>query len=136
MLATIDIQTGEVTTWVNTARKSVDFVRFMDQVVGQYPDKRLYVVMDNLSTHQGVLAREWLEKHPQASFHYTPTHASWVNLAECFFSIPTRQGLQQSVHRSAAELTRFLDTFVNGYNKTCGRLSGRKDRRSSVALSS
>jgi hypothetical protein len=28
------------------------------------------------------------------SFHYTPTHASWVNLTECFFSILTRQGVK------------------------------------------
>ena len=65
-------------------------------------------------------AQEWLEQNPQVSFHYTPTHASWVNLAECFFSILTRQGLQQSVHRSNKELVRFLKEFVSEYNKTCG----------------
>lgn len=120
LLATLDIQSGKATTWVNKTRKSADFVKFMDQVVGEYPGKRLYVVMDNLNTHKGVLAREWLENHPQVSFHFTPTHASWVNLAECFFSILTRQGLQQAVHRSAAELTKFLHAFVKSYNKTCG----------------
>src|SRR5216110_49417 len=33
-------------------------------------------------------------------FHYTPTHASWVNLIECFFSILSKQGLAHSVQRS------------------------------------
>ena len=54
------------------------------------------------------------------SFHYTPTHASWVNLIEGFFSILTRQGLQQAVHRSAKELEHFLKIFVEEYNKCCG----------------
>ena len=120
MLAAIDIETGKATTWVNKTRKSADFVTFMDKVVKTYPDQRLYVVMDNLNTHNGQLAKEWLEEHPQVSFHYTPTHASWVNLAECFFSILTRKGLQQSVHRSNRELVKFLKDFVAQYNKTCG----------------
>ena len=120
MLAAIEIETGKATTWVNKTRKAADFVTFMDQVVGEYPGQRLCVVMDNLNTHKGKMAQEWLDKHPQVSFHYTPTHASWVNLAECFFSILTRQGLQQSVHRSNRELVGFLKDYVNRYNKTCG----------------
>lgn len=119
MLAAIDIQSGRATTWVNKTRKAVDFVKFMDQVVREYPNQRLHVVMDNLNTHKGKLAQEWLEAHPLVSFHYTPTHASWVNLAECFFSILTRQGLQQSVHHSVKELRAFLKEFVAAYNRQC-----------------
>jgi hypothetical protein len=33
--------------------------------------------MDNLNTHKGELAQEWLEGNPLVSFHYTPTHASY-----------------------------------------------------------
>ena len=92
----------------------------MDRVVKDYPQQRLCVVMDNLNTHKGKAAQEWLEKHPLVTFHYTPTHASWVNLAECFFSIVTRQGLQQAVHRSARELENHLNAFVEEYNKKAG----------------
>lgn len=120
MLAAVEIETGKATTWVNKTRKAADFVTFMEQVVREYPGQRLCVVMDNLNTHKGKMAQEWLEKNPEVTFHYTPTHASWVNLAECFFSILTRKGLQQSVHRSNRELVRFLKDFVSQYNKTCG----------------
>ena len=61
------------------------------------------------------------------SFHYTPTHASWVNLVECFFSILTRTGLQQQVHKSGKELERFLKQFVQTYNKTCGPFTWTKE---------
>ncbi len=120
MLAAVDIESGKATTWVNKTRKAADFVTFMNQVVREYPGQRLHVVMDNLNTHKGAMAVDWLERHPLVSFHFTPTHASWVNLAECFFSILTRKGLQQSVHRSNRELVRFLKDFVEQYNKTCG----------------
>jgi transposase len=120
MLAAVEIESGRATTWVNKTRKAADFVTFMDQVVSEYPGERLCVVMDNLNTHKGRMAQEWLADHPNVTFHYTPTHASWANLAECFFSILTRKGLQQSVHRSNRELVRFLKEFVKNYNETCG----------------
>ena len=120
LLAAVDVNTGKATTWVNKTRKTTDFIKFMNQVAKAYPRKRLYVVMDNLNTHNGKAAKEWLQKHPRVSFHYTPTHASWVNLAECFFSILSKQSLQQAVHKSVKELERSLDAFVKEYNLNAG----------------
>lgn len=120
LLAAIDIATGKATTWVNKTRKTADFIKFMNQVVKAYPQQRLCVVMDNLNTHKGKAAQEWLEQHPEVSFHYTPTHASWVNLAECFFSIVTKQGLQQAVHKSGRDLEVFLKAFIKEYNEHAG----------------
>jgi hypothetical protein len=68
---------------------------------------------------QGQDSTRLVGQNPGVTFHYTPTHASWVNLAECFFSILTRKGLHQSVHRSNRDLVRFFKDFVNQYKKTC-----------------
>lgn len=120
LLASLEIGTGEVTAWVNKTRKSNDFITFMNKVVAVYPKQRLCVVLDNLNTHKGGLVEEWLKEHPLVTFHYTPTHASWVNLIECFFSILTRQGLQQAVHKSVTDLRKFLYAFIDEYNHRCG----------------
>ena len=98
----------------------------MDMIVRQHKGKRLCVVLDNLNVHTNSAAQQWLSKHPNVSFHYTPKHASWVNLIECFFSILTRQGLQQSVHRSGRALERFLRDFVERYNQQCGPFTWTK----------
>ena len=92
----------------------------MNQVAKAYPRKRLCVVMDNLNTHKGKAAQAWLDKHPRITFHYTPTHASWVNLAECFFSILSKQALEQAVHQSGRELEKALEAFVKEYNEHAG----------------
>jgi transposase len=83
------------------------------------PKQRLCVILDNLNTHQNEAARKWLAQHSKVTFHYTPTHASWTNLVECFFSILTRQGLQQAVHKSGQELERFLNAYFAEYNQHC-----------------
>lgn len=59
--------------------------------------KRITLVMDNLSTHTGAslykafepqIARALLNK---LEFVYTPKHGSWLNMAECEFSVLSRQ---------------------------------------------
>jgi transposase len=49
-------------------------------------------------------------------FHYTPTHASWVNMIGCFFAILGKQGLSQSVHKSKSQLKEFLLDYI-AHNK-------------------
>lgn len=129
MLASLDIATGKVQAEVRDNRRSDTFLKFMDAVVRENPGKKLHVVLDNLNTHSNAAARAWLSANPRVSFHYTPTHASWVNLIECFFSILTKQGLQQAVHRSAKELERFLRHFVKKYNERCGPFTWTKGPR-------
>jgi transposase len=117
LIAALEVATGKVTAHVRDRRTSVDFLSFMDDVVRAYPHNELHVVLDNLNIHKNEAARNWLHAHPRVHFHYIPTHASWLNLIECFFSILAKQGLSQSVHRSKAELRRFLHQFLDNYNE-------------------
>ena len=65
-----------------------------------YPDaRRITLVMDNLNTPTGAslykafapdMARALLDK---LEFVYTPKHGSWLNMAECEFSVLSRQCL-------------------------------------------
>ena len=119
LLAALKIATGEVLAHVRQRRTSVDFLHFMDAVVADCPHLDLHVIVDNLNIHKNEAAQQWLARHPRVHFHYTPTHASWVNLIECFFSILTRQGLQQSVHRSKQELKQYLEQYIGHYNQSC-----------------
>jgi len=120
LLASLDVKTGEVIAHVRKRRTSKDFLSFMDSVVEEYGDKRLCVVLDNLNTHNNKAARTWLQNNPTVSFHFTPTHASWVNLVESFFSILTRQGLQQKAFKGVRQLEKFLKDFIIQYNRHCG----------------
>lgn len=119
VLASLEINTGKVLARVRQTRTSEDFLSFMEEVAAAYPGQRLCVILDNLNTHKNEAARKWLAQHPSITFHYTPTHASWTNLVECFFSILTRQGLQQAVHKSGKELERFLKAYFVEYNQHC-----------------
>ena len=117
LLAALEIATGQVIAHVRDRRTTVDFWSFMEDVVKSYPSRELHVVLDNLNIHKNEAARQWLLRHPRVHFHYTATHASWMNLIECFFSILTRQALTQSVQRSKRELKELLLRYLNKYSE-------------------
>lgn len=117
LLAALEIATGKVVAHVRDRRTTVDFLSFMDDVVKSYPSRELHVVLDNLNIHKNEAAKQWLLRQPRVHFHYTPTHASWMNMIECFFSILTRQALTQSVQRSKKDLKDFLLRYLNKYSE-------------------
>ena len=120
LLAALEIASGRVLAHVKQRRTSVNFLNFMNEVAVTFPDSQLHVVLDNLNIHKNQAAQQWLQRHPRVYFHYIPTHASWVNLIECFFGILTRQGLSQSVHQSRQQLKEFLLRYLENYNQHCG----------------
>ncbi len=119
MIAALEIATGKVVAQVRHRRTSVNFLRFLNEVVRTYPGRKLHVVVDNLNIHKNEAARRWLGRHPHVQFHYTPTPASWVNRIECFFSILSKQGLAHSVQHSKRDLQELLHRFLATYNQTC-----------------
>ena len=126
LIAALEIATGKIVAHIRNRRTSVNFLRFMNDVVRAYPARDLHVIADNLNIHKNEAARRWLRRHPQVQFHYTPTHASWVNLIECFFSILTKQGLAHSVQRSKKDLKDLLQRFLTQYNSNCSPFTWTK----------
>ena len=54
-------------------------------------------------------------------FHYTPTHASWLNQIEIWLSILTRKLLKWGIFTSTDDLTRQVLAFIAYYNRTMAK---------------
>ena len=100
---------------VTEHRASLDFARAMQWLADErYAEAEVIVlVLDNLSTHspaafyQTFDAAEARRLTQRIEFHYTPKHASWLNMAEIEFSILERQCLRRRLptqERVAAEV--------------------------------
>jgi hypothetical protein len=51
--------------------------------------------------------------------HFTPTSGSWLNMAEVFFSIITRQAIRRGSVTSVKDLTAAIEAFIDGWNDRC-----------------
>jgi len=119
LFAALRVHAGEVSGMASKTRNRFDFIEFLDQLEGEIPaGKQVVAVLDNLSTHKTKEVDDWLAEHPRWRFHFTPTHASWLNQVEIFFSILQRRLLRNGVFDSEADLAEQMLAFVEHYNLT------------------
>lgn len=94
---------------VTKHRKKPDFVKFIRQLLqGRYRQaKKIHLVLDNLNTHfvkcfVDVLGEKRAAKLlSRIEFHYTPVHASWLNMAEIEIGILDKQCLDRRIPTEA-----------------------------------
>ena len=79
------------------------------------PGCGLHVILDNFSTHKPKHDR-WLPQHRNVHLHFTPTHASWLNLIECWFSILARRAIRGASFTSPQQVRQAIDAFIEAYN--------------------
>jgi transposase len=115
LFAALNVATGQVTGRHYKRRRRVEFLNFMNQVVAQYPSQELHVILDNLSTHKPKRDM-WLARHPNVHFHYTPTHTSWLNQIEIWFSILSRKSLAGASFQALDQLKAHINDFIASYN--------------------
>jgi transposase len=116
LFAAFEAATGKVKGSHKKRRRRKEFLAFMDEVVAHYPGKKIKVILDNLNTHKKNDA--WLKRHPNVTFHYTPTRASWLNQVEGWFSILQSQSLAGASFTSVAQLKEHINAFIETYNET------------------
>ena len=117
LFAALEVASGRVQTAHHKRKRRREFLDFMNEVVAAHPDTGLHIVLDNLSTHKPKHDR-WLARHPDVHFHFTPTHASWLNQVEVWFSILKRAALDGASHTSPRQVRAAIDRFVAAYNPT------------------
>ena len=116
LFAALEVHSGLVHVGHFRRRRRREFLDFMNRVVAQHPETELHVILDNLSTHKPKHDR-WLARHPLVYLHYTPTHASWLNQVEVWFSILTRAVLKGLSATDPRQVRQAIDRFTNARNE-------------------
>lgn len=136
---------------VGSTRTEEDFTAHIAQTVATDPKGKWVFIADNLNTHQsaslvgfvaeqcgtrtnlgekgkrGILesmeTRAAFLRDPSRRIHfvYTPTHSSWLNQVEIWFSILVRRLLKRSSFTSIDDLCQRILAFIEYYNRTMAK---------------
>lgn len=117
---------------VTPRRAAADFAHAMRWLAEErYPTAAVIrVVLDNLSTHtpaalyqtfDAATARRLTQR---LAFHYTPKHASWLNMAELELSVLERQCLKRRLP-TRARVRREVAAWVQARNATRATVTWR-----------
>jgi transposase len=109
---------------VTERRTAVDFALAMRRLVDErYPEaEKVRVVLDNLNTHTGAALYQAFEPEEarrilrRLEFHYTPKHASWLNMVEIELSVLSRQCLERRIP-DAQRLAREIGAWERERNE-------------------
>jgi hypothetical protein len=101
----VEPKTGQRHSLVTRRRTKEDFAKAIRYLVDTlYPEAEcIELVLDNLNTHTVETLIEMFGKAEadrimsRLTFHYTPLHASWVNVAEIELSAMTQQCLDRRI---------------------------------------
>lgn len=115
LFAALDIATGQVRIGHYQRRRRIEFLDFMNGIVKSNPGKEIHVVLDNLNTHKPKCDM-WLARHKNVHFHFTPTHSSWLNQVEVWFSIMTIAALRNGSFTSPEQVREAIERYVAVYN--------------------
>ena len=119
LFAALEISTGKVTAALKPRHRHQEFLAFLKQVTRAYPDGDLHLVMDNYAAHKRTNVKSWLAANPRVIRHLTPTHASWMNLVEVWFSLIERQAIHRGSYASVKELNAKIRTYIDSWNDRC-----------------
>jgi transposase len=118
LYAALDVASGKVIAQLTARHRAIELKRFLALVDAQVPaGLDLHVICDNSSTHKTPAIQRWLLAHPRVHLHFTPTYSSWLNLVERWFSELTSKWLRRGTHRSVAELTASIQSWIDTWNQ-------------------
>jgi transposase len=112
--AAVDLVSGFVHHVMTQRHRSREFIAFLERLDAYYPAGTLiYLLLDNHSAHRSRETRRFLASKPgRFELVFTPTHASWLNYVETFFSKVARSVLRRIRVASKAELAERIRRYI------------------------
>ena len=108
----VEPRKGQRVTAVTKQRKKPDYATFVEKLIAVYRHATtIHLVQDNLNIHflssliEGFGARKAKRLWKRFTCHYTPKHASWLNMAEIEIGAISKQCLDRRI-ASIEELDR------------------------------
>lgn len=122
LFAAFNCADGTVFAQPTNSTSAINFVGFLTALDHEVPAHlELHCIVDNLSAHGTPAVEKFLDDHPRIFLHRTPTHASWLNQVEMWFSILTRQLLNTAEFDSTTDAASAILDHVIVYNTKAKR---------------
>jgi transposase len=120
LYAALDVVSGKVIGALADRHRQAEYMQFLQVVDRRTPKKKvLHVIVDNASSHNTKAVRQFLEQRPgRFIVHFTPTHASWLNLVERWFSEITTRRIRRGSWGSVKDLERAIMDYIHHWNES------------------
>lgn len=118
LFAALDKATGTVIGKCYPRHRATEFLKFLNEIRRNVPPNAgVHLIVDNYSTHSTPAVKKWFARNTRFHLHFIPTHSSWLNLVESWFSILTTRQIKRGSHHSVKELIAAIEEFLEAWNE-------------------
>ena len=117
LFAALNTLNGKVIATCMPQHRHQEWLKFLRLIDKSTPKrKQLHLIIDNYSPHKHPDVKAWLKKHKRFHIHFTPTSASWLNMAERFFRDLTQKQIRRGCFANVAELIETIEAYIAQHN--------------------
>jgi len=113
MPAGLNVKNGKVHYWFYDWKNSFIVIECLEKLLIEYPDKEIYVIVDNWSAHKSYSIKVWNYFHPRLHLEYLPSNASFLNKIERVFSFLAKDVLQNSNFQTVREAIEKISNYFD-----------------------
>ena len=118
LFAALDVVTGKVISQSSKRHRHQEFMKFLNLIEATVPQgAKVHIVVDNYATHKHSNIKDWLDKHPRLTFHFTPVSSSWLNHVERFFKVLTDKTIRNQAFTSVEHLEQTIQDWIDARNE-------------------
>lgn len=123
LIAARNIHNGDFIYGFYDFKNSFVIIDMFEKLLRNYPDKHLYIILDNWSGHRSNAVRAFVDMCGRITLIYLPFNASWLNEIERDFSIIDRCVLRNSNFQTPKEAMNGIIEFIKKEPLFNGRCS-------------
>lgn len=107
---------GKELTRCAASRNSTNYIALLEDIEADNPKGDIYIITDNLSSHNSAQTRAWMAEHPRLHHVFIPKGACWLNLQEGWWRLYRRDALAGQSFATPSEIeqaTRIATAQLN-----------------------
>jgi hypothetical protein len=119
------VRDGKELTRCVASRNSTNYITLLQDIEADNPTGDIFIITDNLSSHNSAQTCAWLAEHPRLHHIFLPTGACWLNLQEGWWRLFRRDALagqrfapaneiEQATRVATAQLNRRAKPWIWG----------------------
>ncbi len=119
------VRDGKELTRYAASRNSTNYIALLSDIEADNPAGDIFMITDNLSSHNSAQTRAWMAEHPRLHHVFIPKGACWLNLQEGWWRLFRRDALagqsfanddeiEQATRITTAQLNRRANPWIWG----------------------
>lgn len=107
------VRDGKELTKCAAARNSRNYIELLKDIEADNPLGDLFIITDNLSSHNSLETRTWLVDHPRLQHVFIPKGACWLNLQEGWWRLFRRDAFAGQSFANADEIEQAMSQTMD-----------------------